>query len=288
MNIQILSDLHFEFFRPENQHLGKIQIHPQADVIILAGDIDRSLYSLKRASDLAQEAGKPVIWTAGNHEFYSCELQDTLNVFHSEKAKFEQHGVYVLLDGQYHDIANVRFIGGILWTNFMLYNNTIRMPKQDIAIEIGQNSLNDFRVIQNGKETFTARDSLELHKKDYVGIQSSLALPFDGKKVVVTHHGPHKESVHAKYRPPFYVLNSPSFMPGENSNWMLNPAFSSHLPELVKQADLWVHGHTHESLDYMAEGCHVVANPRGYPLGSDGVNVRWENPAYNPQKLVTV
>jgi predicted phosphodiesterase len=288
MNIQILSDLHFEFFRADSQHLGKIQIHPDADVIVLAGDIDRSLYSLKRAGDLAQESGKPVIWTAGNHEFYSCELQDTLNVFNTEKEKFKAYGVHALLEGQYCDINNVRFIGGILWTNFMLYNNTIRMSKQDIAIDIGQNSLNDFRVIQNGNKTFTARDSLALHQKDYANIKQSLELPFDGKKVVVTHHGPHKESVHAKYRPPFYVLNSPSFMPGENSNWMLNPAFCSHLPELVKMANLWIHGHTHESLDYMAEGCHVVANPRGYPLSSDGVNVRWENSSYNPLKVVTL
>jgi hypothetical protein len=34
---------------------------------------------------------------------------------------------------------------------------------------------------------------------------------------------------------------------------------------LLPQADLWLHGHVHDSFDYWA-GCRIVANPRGYPL----------------------
>lgn len=45
----------------------------------------------------------------------------------------------------------------------------------------------------------------------------------------------------------------------------LNPAFASHMPELVrKPVDLWVHGHTHCSVDYVTDGTRVLCNPRGY------------------------
>jgi Icc-related predicted phosphoesterase len=28
--------------------------------------------------------------------------------------------------------------------------------------------------------------------------------------------------------------------------------------------DVWVHGHVHEALDYIAHGVRVICNPRGY------------------------
>jgi hypothetical protein len=36
----------------------------------------------------------------------------------------------------------------------------------------------------------------------------------------------------------------------------------------LQKADLWVHGHVHDSFDYRVGRARVVANPRGYPLSN--------------------
>ena len=44
-----------------------------------------------------------------------------------------------------------------------------------------------------------------------------------------------------------------------------------------------MHGHTHDSFDYVVRGTRVVCNPRGY--AKDGVN---ENPAFDPEFVVEI
>lgn len=46
---------------------------------------------------------------------------------------------------------------------------------------------------------------------------------------------------------------------------------------------LWIHGHTHDSFDYLLNGTRVVCNPRGYV--KDGVN---ENPRFDPELMIEV
>ncbi len=46
---------------------------------------------------------------------------------------------------------------------------------------------------------------------------------------------------------------------------------------------LWIHGHTHDSFDYLVNGTRIVCNPRGY--ARDGVN---ENPRFDPNLLIDV
>jgi len=43
------------------------------------------------------------------------------------------------------------------------------------------------------------------------------------------------------------------------------------LSGLMPGADLWFHGHVHDSVDYTVGRCRVVANPRGYPLNRHSV-----------------
>jgi hypothetical protein len=65
---------------------------------------------------------------------------------------------------------------------------------------------------------------------------------------VITHHSTHAGSVQTKCA-------------GDR----LNPAFASDLSGLVREpVQLWIHGHTHASMDYELNGTRVVRNPRGY------------------------
>jgi hypothetical protein len=46
---------------------------------------------------------------------------------------------------------------------------------------------------------------------------------------------------------------------------------------------LWIHGHTHDSFDYLLNGTRIVCNPRGY--ARSGVN---ENPLFDPDLIIPV
>ncbi len=67
--------------------------------------------------------------------------------------------------------------------------------------------------------------------------------------VVVTHYLPTEQSVHAKHK------GSP-----------LNPFFLCDVKDFItaRRPSLWIHGHTHESIDYVVGGTRVVCNPFGY------------------------
>ena len=50
----------------------------------------------------------------------------------------------------------------------------------------------------------------------------------------------------------------------------MTPAFLSNLDDVVLQADLWIHGHTHHCVDYRIGKARVVSNQRGYPSEEPG------------------
>ena len=46
-----------------------------------------------------------------------------------------------------------------------------------------------------------------------------------------------------------------------------NGAYSSNLDDFIinnPKIKTWIHGHTHESFDYMIGSTQIVCNPRGY------------------------
>jgi predicted phosphodiesterase len=134
----------------------------------------------------------------------------------------------------------------------------------------------------NDDHLFSPQDAVALHELMLENINSELDKPFEGKKVLITHHGVHSQSVHLKYRPNINSLESALKLPGENSSWMLNPYFVSDLPDLLKKVDVAIHGHTHESLDYIIEKTRVITNPRGYPFTDTNGDIVFENKMYKP------
>lgn len=240
MKLNILSDLHLGFGAlepPDND----------ADVVILAGDIARPREALAWASVLQ----KPVLFVAGNHEFYGSSIDET----RSELRRLSAATRVRVLDDAECVIDGVRFLGSTLWTDFLLTGP----GRRAMAMQTGRRYLRDFSRIRSGDAVtdtpFTPDDSAALFETHARWLASELATAHDGPTVVVTHHAPSPRSVHRRF------ARSP-----------LNPCFVSDLEHLMDgaRACLWVHGHTHDSFDYVVNGTRVVCNPRGYAL--DGVN----------------
>ena len=245
MKLNILSDLHLTFADmplPQNE----------ADVVVLAGDIARPAKAMAWASRF----GKPVLYVAGNHEFYGGSMPEV-----SEELKRLCAGTRVrVLDNDAVVIDGVRFLGTTLWTDFLLYPQRAR---RKAALDEAMHLMYDFKKIRSGdgQHLFTPEDSASLFQANATWLAARFAEPHDGPTVVITHHAPSPRSIHPRF-----------------ADSLLNPCFISDAESLVEAsgAALWIHGHTHDSFDYAIAGTRVVCNSRGYWLEGRNENARFD------------
>jgi Calcineurin-like phosphoesterase len=221
----------------------------------LAGDIQVGLTQDQWFTDLLKD--RPVIYIAGNHEFYGHNVKQIRDEAHIWESKINANAIQAGYDHRLHFLQNqtfvlgdTRFIAATLWSDF---------NKGDpMAMITGGQCMNDFRVIYNtinGKEyTFSPQQALEEHLVSKQFITDELNKLWYGKTVVVTHHAPSEQSVNIKYK-------------GDP----LNYCYFSNLEDLVDKTDLWFHGHMHDSVEYTIGNGRVVCNPRGY-VGTPDLN----------------
>jgi predicted phosphodiesterase len=207
MRIGFVSDLHLERLNRLSIDLFQRRIlKTDADVIVIGGDT----YTAK-TQYLAEEFFEPIkekfktIIVKGNHDYYGGVWEDDF---------FE--------DGD--------FVGGCLWTNFGLRNDS-----EDLA----RKYITDFRVIE-GFSTDKCKEIFYDHKKK---IFKSPA------KFVVTHFPPSNQAIQPKF------FGDP-----------LNPYFINDLEREIMSSNkkFWFCGHTHAKFDFMVGDCRVFSNPFGY------------------------
>ncbi|HEY6921858.1 MAG TPA: metallophosphoesterase [Steroidobacteraceae bacterium] len=245
IRFRIFSDLHLEFcdWTPPGG---------TAEAVLLAGDISVGKHGIEWAR--RHFADSPIIYVPGNHEFYGARLPDALDVLREAARRCDVH----LLDGDSCVVDGTRFLGATLWTDYALYGS--EPADLDRAMADAIMEMNDFRAIKwaNGAE-LTPAQLRDIHLTKARWLADALAQPFSGPTVVITHHLPHRLSIHPRFEGTRY-----------------NPCFASDLDHLVRPpVALWVHGHTHESLDYTVNGTRVFCNPRGYLP-------REPNPSFDP------
>ena len=253
MKLHILSDLHNEI-----SYYTSDDVSNNADVIVLAGDIwkaDQGIYWARE-----QWKKHEIVYVSGNHEYYGARRKDILAM---QRIAAKKTGVHFLENDEIV-IDGIRFLGSTLWTDFELFGeSTKRWCMRD-----AQQGLNDFRVIHEDNRHFSPMDSVVLHKESIAWLEKKLKCEkFDGKTVVVTHHLPSKKSVADRY-----IDDS------------LSACFASNLDYLLGHSAMWIHGHTHDSFDYMANGTYVICNPRGYQLHTGSQ----ENIGFNPSLIVEI
>ena len=119
IKIGLVSDLHAEFWSPAHfAGIGKKvrETLSDADVILLAGDIDNGAYSVRTARELFP--AHPICLVAGNHEFYQRDYAVTLAALREEADALKVH--FLNRDSYVTTIAEqqLRVLGVTLWTDF--------------------------------------------------------------------------------------------------------------------------------------------------------------------------
>lgn len=230
MKFLIFSDLHLEFLtQKEIEILFKQLEHKEVDICLVAGDISPVRFSeYKYFLDWLSRTFKQSFVILGNHEFYHSTIHKVLNQINL--LSIEYNNIEFLYNQTYNHQEYI--IGGTtLWfdnTNEnIIYRDCINCWKQisDLKTQI---------EIQNNK-------SIKFIKK-FNNLKTS-------KKILLTHYLPSHRSVSNKYKSHpinlFYVCD-----------------LSNYLDTL--NFDLIVHGHTHDSCDYMLGDTRIVCNPYGY------------------------
>lgn len=274
MKLLILSDLHAEF---ETFEVAKDLDY---DVAVLAGDIVApGRVAARWLRNPARFGNKPILQIAGNHEYYSSVLDQELLEM---RCQAKEHSIQ-FLDCDEVVIAGVRFLGCTLWTDFRLRIDNPGLAGQpvrllsdrDRAMTECSRYLADYSAIRiddpltsnsRGTRRLVPMDTLQIHRRHRSWLRKKLAESFDGPTVVVTHHAPHRQSL------------APRFV----EDWASGGFVNEVLPEFFEVPSLWVHGHTHDSFDYLVGACRVVCNPRGY-LSRHG---EFENKDFNPGLVI--
>jgi predicted phosphodiesterase len=239
MRLRVLSDLHCEF-RP-------VVVPPAAaDVVVLAGDIHQGVESVAWMREQFPE--QPVVFVAGNHEFYHQTVPTALDELRAACQGTNIH----FLENEAVELGGFTFLGCTLWTDFCLFG----VERQVDAWAQAAAFLSDFRNIEVAPEgrRLRARDMVFWHEASRRWLEQTVACGDPRTTIIVTHHAPSVQSIPARLR----------------GQW-LTAAFASNLDALIEQSGvpLWIHGHTHHSTHYTIGQTHILANQRGYPKQLD-------------------
>ena len=250
MKLQIVSDLHLEF-AANRAWLKQNPLIPVGDILLIAGDC-----CTLRHPEIAQEFFYKIaqefpiiISTLGNHEFYGSDIELANPLF----ACHESFN-HLALNNHSYIYEDLRIICSILWSHVPSYN-----------IELIEKSINDYHHIykmqKDGKlYPIRVEDTNALHEISYRYIQQTVAEPFEGKTVVLTHHMPSYKCISERYK------NSP-----------LSSAFAANMDEIIQanpQISYWFYGHAHDFQRIQVHNSILIRNPLGYVDSGEHVDFR--------------
>jgi Icc-related predicted phosphoesterase len=234
MRIQVLSDLHTEDYEHPVDFLtgGQVQF-PGADVLALCGDIVavdcQGADEVRRVFEFLSRQARQVLFVAGNHEYWGTPIKPG-NAERTERVL--RSCIDTLPNMRYLNndeafIGGVHFVGGTMW-----------FP-HDPLNQLYEKHWADFENISRLSEWAYE------YNRAFVEFVNK-ATP---ETVVLTHHLPSLRSVALQ----FQSSRSSRFFLGDVDRIIIE-----------RKPRLWLHGHTHHSLDYQCEQTRVICNPFGY------------------------
>ena len=255
MKIHLVSDLHCDFSK-------YTQDLPDCDVVVIAGDVAEDSWYLTDICNF--NPTHKIIFVPGNHDFYGGNIEQKLNNLREIQTSICKN--LIVLQNESITIDDTEFFGSTLWSGLDAYGKHYTNKLK----EWYHRSIADSRYISH----WSADAMIQEHSVSKQKITEFLLTSSSEKKVVITHFAPSLKSVHESYS------GSVPF----NSYWC--NGFSD---DLISNADLWLHGHVHNSFDYTIkqfEGekqCRVVCNPRGYVTDYGD-----ENKRFDPELIIEI
>lgn len=253
MKVSYVSDLHLEFG-------GPIEL-PGGDLLLLGGDItvvdrldnNKVQENTKKFFDKEASKYKQTLMILGNHEHYHGNI-DTSFFRMCDWLAFNQYRNIHLMENSIFGLEdfglkNWMVYGATMWTDYNRNDN--------LAKKAASESMNDHHYIRknDGKveKRFSPNDAYEINQKSTAELIQAVEDFSDDNFIVMTHHTPDLKSGHERW--------------GGTGN-QLNYAFhNTQLSKVVldhPRIKYWIHGHTHDSMDYTMGECRVLCNPRGY------------------------
>lgn len=226
MKLQYLSDIHVEFHADDGRSFVYSLDPSGVDVLVVAGDFAVGKGIGPGLDLLCQHyASAKIIYVHGNHEFYGTNRE---RVIAETRDACRRNANLTWLDCDVVEIAGRRFVGTPLWF------------REPVGAKHLQRGMSDFVQIAGFEH--------------WVYAENARALAFLDDElctgdIVVTHHLPVEESVAPQWK-----------------GHALNPFFLCDVAPLIRARSpvLWIHGHTHDSIDAVVGATRVVANPFGY------------------------
>lgn len=256
LNIQIVSDLHIEFW-------GKKQkfnfIKPTAPILALLGDIcccgsNDDFEIFKRFINEIVPLYETIIMISGNHEYYYNPDNNIEPVYENTMQGIDERikTFFKLTSPKLHYLNNstiklndnkqtYTIIGSTLWS-------WIPEEQRDFITT----SMNDYKYIKilDSKKirNLSSNDIANTHMKNfkYIKTQISKAKKAGHKIIIFTHHKPYL---------------SPEYNPKT-----ISIAYESDLSDLFEHpVALWAYGHTHIADNSVQGKTWLYSNPKGYP-----------------------
>lgn len=224
MRLRIFSDVHTEFHRDGGRAFVEGLPRRPGDVALLAGDI-ATAPGLFEALALFGRHFERVVFVPGNHDWYGASREQMARL-RERVARSLPHVSW--LEESTVVLDGQRFLGTSLW-----------FPDSAAA-----------RALRGAMPDFTAIADFEAWIwSAFERARAFLTASVQAGDVVVSHHLPSPRSVALRF-----------------SASPLNAYFVGDVEDLIRerQPRLWVHGHTHESLDYRIGSARVLCNPFGY------------------------
>lgn len=237
MKINVLSDLHIE-----NGEYN-FPIIP-SDLLVLAGDICQINKKEILINFLKTiPSNQRTIMVLGNHEYlFSDHNQCEFNM----RIILNDFPQITLLENESIIIDDIEFIGSTLWTNFLAHGQEYYLASKEF-IQKHWTPENAFIIENNQKINLTVDFAEQKSNIALNYLENKLNYKHNGKRVVISHFPPTKLSTELAY-----------------INDKLNSYWINDFDYLFKDISLWIHGHIHQSKNYIhPSGTHVVCNPRG-------------------------
>ncbi len=235
MKIQIASDLHLEKrlnYEPELYDFYPVE---DRDVLVLAGDIGTYM---RAWSFIEQELRRsPVIYVPGNHEYYSWQSREQIDVAWKHKARQNPDLHYLIAEGV--TLGGVRFWGAPWYSD--LFGRRDRSYLRYV-----ENCINDFSPRFSAVGKWTIARHLEQHARQTKLLREQAGFV----DVVITHWAPTLDAVAPRFE-------------GDP----LNGYFVNDREDLVEDiaARYWISGHVHDPYDCTVGTTRCIGNPCGYP-----------------------